>query len=376
MLKKNLVSLVSALAILIMLVSCDAHRYSAILGGNDGGAAVGDQNGSEPFVPIIKVFGPPELDPEAESFSFSLADGQTFKDILECPDNNVDPATSFIELVVDEKGDLSAAKMIFVNRNVEAKAEAEPLDSPCYNQLTFVDEEHLVITVSGGKENKLMYTYDKEQEVFTLFNQYTISASAAAPVGESSSPIGGVVSPTSATGHKGFSQQIIITPSEGYKLGNVVVDDQTLNAVQMADVFKNGYYEFKDIKKDHTLIASFKADVVVPPLSNLSAFTEFYLNGQAVTIGDYMGGAGGSKSLRITMSCVSLDGMIATFSTNSLAANPVSIGDPNAGGVPQESGVTANNFVEGFPYIYWVVAEDGSSTYYELIITLGPCECK
>ncbi len=62
----------------------------------------------------------------------------------------------------------------------------------------------------------------------------------------------------------------------------------------------------------------------------------------------------------------SLEGLIASFNTDSLAEDPVAIS-----GVVQISGVTANSFIEWEPLVYTVTAEDGTTQEYSVIVLLA-----
>ncbi len=83
---------------------------------------------------------------------------------------------------------------------------------------------------------------------YTLADPLTITADAGA---------GGVISPAGArTVQYGASQTFTITPLEGHRIADVLVDGRSVGAVAT--------YEFTDVKADHTIAASFAGEATTP----------------------------------------------------------------------------------------------------------------
>jgi uncharacterized repeat protein (TIGR02543 family) len=90
--------------------------------------------------------------------------------------------------------------------------------------------------------------------------RYTITASAG---------VGGSISPNgSASVAYGGSKTYTITPTDGYAIKDVLVDGVSVGAV--------GAYTFKDVKKAHTLSASFSKKETVQPFTDVKGSDWFY----------------------------------------------------------------------------------------------------
>ncbi len=116
----------------------------------------------------IKTFGPAEMDLTLGAFVFgNHVDGSFFAGISECIDNEVNPETSYIELSIDKDGVLTSGKMVFVDKN--KWQGGGKLDTPCFNQITFTDAEHVsILRPAGAGPLDLTYIYDSNLETFTL----------------------------------------------------------------------------------------------------------------------------------------------------------------------------------------------------------------
>ena len=272
----------------------------------------------------------------------------------------INPEDSFIKLV-RSSGVLSGQLMFTTGVN-------------CFVSLASFGETTFYMMLGETPIMQMTYSYDEEHEVLTVVaphdddhggggggggdgddgggspQQYDMNASVG---------LGGSIEPVGAFRVNEHSRQTFtITPASGYEISGVSIDGTPLPDISA--IISSLSYSFPDVGSAHSIYVSFE---LIPILSNTKDFTEFSIIGQ-----DSSSVNAAAATISVVMPYgSSLDGLVATFSTNSLVTSPVTVG-----GVPQTSNVTPNDFINGVPTSYRVVAEDGSPKDYAVTVTLAP----
>jgi len=111
------------------------------------------------------------------------------------------------------------------------------------------------------------------------FRTHTITASATE---------NGSINPSGEfTVYAGSSMDFTITPNEGYRIGNVIVDAGTENEIDVIDELVDGVYTFRNINADHTIMATFIPIVHIEIITNEGGDIETNGNDYVDYGGDY-----------------------------------------------------------------------------------------
>ncbi|MBI5233732.1 MAG: Ig-like domain-containing protein [Deltaproteobacteria bacterium] len=120
----------------------------------------------------------------------------------------------------------------------------------------------------------------------------------------------GQITPDTKTFKKGANASFIVTPSEGYVIDAITVDEEDVDLSHVKNRTKPYRYTFKKISASHSIDAVFKANIrVSPPLAVFYSGTEYMFS-----VTDYRG----KKLTRVKTAWSSDDQSVASVSVSGL----------------------------------------------------------
>ena len=368
MLKKSLFSwaIISILSLVISSCTMEVNGIRA-LDDDEGGTPKGLTSTVSSFSLDEILF---DANGDLQGFSFiGLSDPGDFPATqTECNDaDKITPAPSYTFFQLTDNGGVLSGKLVFT------MVEDGSLIEPCFISTLFSGET-LTISIKADEVKELSYENDLVNNIFTMLmiSQDEEELSDTKDILEFS------IDGQESVNIDKFERTIHVTMPFGYSLEGLVASFSTNSLaddpvtvggiVQISGVTTNNFVEWEPVEylvtaEDGTS-QKYTVLVLLANGSNDRDFIEFSIMGQ-ISSEITVDGMGVPTIYVLMPSGSSLDGLVAEFTTNSLAENAVHVG-----GVWQVSGVTENNYNEGIATAYWVVSQSELTKMYNVIVSI------